>query len=217
MGELHKQVYMPVLMQHPMLSKLDQRMTDSICHLVVTQQHYNAGHKVFGEGDEASSMLFVVSGELTYYIGKSGKAVLEGQWICEAVMWSKWIHPGWLITTTSCELFVFNSAKFLAVMAEAEKSGSSLSSLRTYAELVLEQYVNVHPRTDVWDDGDGLEGLARTASSQSLRSDKEQRRQSVFLGAQETAWNWICRHRPRTSPKQSRHIPGQNDRNSNDS
>merc|ERR1712083_772054 len=86
-----------------------------------------------------------------------------GQWVGEVVLWMKWKHAGCLIATTSCELLQIEAAKFTAVLSEAERNGTCLHAMRTYANLFAEKYGKLHWPTDICDNVDKLQELLNQA------------------------------------------------------
>jgi len=155
--ELRKQKFMPTLGLHPLFSKLDQHEMEPLCHLAVYEHYYAAGRKVFAKGEEAKRMIFVVSGDMSYYLDSQRTVALSpGEWIGEAALWERWRHVGWLVSTTACESLEVDVIRFLAIMKELERQGTDLTGIRTYAALVMQHFSE--QQTDLWDD---LEELGR--------------------------------------------------------
>jgi len=166
--ELHKEVYLPVLSKHLALIRLfDEDGLNSLCHLVMAEKHCDAGQSIFIEEQAASNMLYVLSGELSYYLRsrRTGCVKVEpDSWISEAVLWTPWKHAGCLISATSCEFVSFNVFKFHAVVAASALSPDRMDLLREYARLAVEKYSGPES-TDLWSDLPGLERLALRAMS----------------------------------------------------
>lgn len=161
--ELYKQVYAPLLTHHPMLAQLPGHLMDPLCLLAVTEKHYLTEKRLFNKGDEAKEMIFVRNGELSYYLDISRPITLcEGEWICEAALWLRWRHLGWLVSKTSCDLVEIDVPRFLAVMSEASRQGIDLSSVRRYARLITQHFGEEAPQSDCWNDLDAISSTVDT-------------------------------------------------------
>jgi len=81
----------------------------------------------FDCGEQASKMIFISCGLLEYMIGDvEGQslmseaestptptdAVLEGQWVSEAVLWTTWLHLGDLRALQMCQLITIDAQRF---------------------------------------------------------------------------------------------------------
>jgi len=84
------------------------------------------GDFVFAVGEEARMVTFLTNGVLEYMLGVpddhdevlSGRSSMhkdiltEGQWACEAVLWTEWEHIGDLVAVTECQVIAVDSKSF---------------------------------------------------------------------------------------------------------
>lgn len=190
--ELHKQAFMPTLGTHPLFAKLNQCEMDKVCHLAVEDRHYPSGRKVFARGDEAKKMIFVISGDLSYYLNACHAATISsGEWISEIALWRRWRHVGWLLATTSCEVLEIDASRFRAIMAEAEHQGSDLTGARMYARMVMEHFCENGPRTDLWDDSEALSRMAGIAYPPSMTNSCWVSSREMRRSGSGRPWRWM--------------------------
>eukprot|EP00747_Dinoflagellata_sp_TGD_P201512 gnl/TRDRNA2_/TRDRNA2_74995_c0_seq1.p1 gnl/TRDRNA2_/TRDRNA2_74995_c0~~gnl/TRDRNA2_/TRDRNA2_74995_c0_seq1.p1 ORF type:complete len:191 (-),score=23.35 gnl/TRDRNA2_/TRDRNA2_74995_c0_seq1:27-539(-) len=131
-----------------------------LCHFAMYQHYWTAGQDVFMEEHPAAEMLWVVAGKLEYYIGQGDRGfqhVVVGQPLCEAVLWTNWVHRGRLVASTSCELFGLNAEKFRDI---TPKRGLSFQYLRQYANLFVRNVLGQDFKrnmTDICEEIDALQ------------------------------------------------------------
>eukprot|EP00747_Dinoflagellata_sp_TGD_P092291 gnl/TRDRNA2_/TRDRNA2_165363_c0_seq1.p1 gnl/TRDRNA2_/TRDRNA2_165363_c0~~gnl/TRDRNA2_/TRDRNA2_165363_c0_seq1.p1 ORF type:complete len:131 (+),score=19.87 gnl/TRDRNA2_/TRDRNA2_165363_c0_seq1:37-393(+) len=106
--------------------------------------------------------------------------VTDGQPLCEAVLWTNWIHRGRLVASTSSELFGLHAEKFRDI---TPKRHMSLQYLRLYASLfvsnLLEQEKNdASAISDICDDIDALQ-LVNLAFEVDEQAPQQSRRVSI--------------------------------------
>jgi len=165
--ELRREIYMPVLTLHPLLCRyacVDATGMWLVCHLAMSQQSWLPGQTIFLRGELASEMLFVLSGELDYFVRRASCTRVEmDQWLCEGALWSKkWNYCGRLVAMTTCELYGVCSAKFRAVTGE--RSGS-FRYLRSYASHFLARVREAQEKggyvTDICEDFEALDNIVQ--------------------------------------------------------
>jgi len=158
--QLHRQIYGPVLRTHPALSVMSGISRDSICHLACSNVHYIAGQVAFEKGEAAKRMIYVRSGELSYYQTSRREPwpVKVGAWAGEVALWRRWTHVGSLIARTTSEVTSIDCARFNDILAESAYSGVDISAIRAYARLATAYFEAKGSFTDLWayDDYVGL-------------------------------------------------------------
>jgi hypothetical protein len=94
-------------------------------------------------GQEASEVVFVATGELDYTLGdlvggqesdfhmNASHYVAEGEWICEPVLWTAWIHLGDARSTTFTHLILLDAERFTKVI---RANRLAWGAARRYAE-----------------------------------------------------------------------------------
>jgi len=164
---LHREVYMPILKQHPLFevygSKNEASLL-SVCHLTMVEHYYKAGTEVFTEGQDAKFMFYAVSGKFEYYCPstKVFEEVEPFTWVNEPVLWRKWKQRGVLTAFSSSETVGLEASKFHAIMEEVEDNGFSIDLLRRYARIASDFYEQNDPDTDFWGDDDQLAELVNS-------------------------------------------------------
>mmetsp|Transcript_70575 Transcript_70575/g.204536 ORF Transcript_70575/g.204536 Transcript_70575/m.204536 type:complete len:1547 (-) Transcript_70575:129-4769(-) len=150
-------------------------------------------HELFAEGEDAKQMYFVVSGYVTYQagdgigIGKglwsssgvdqrpllhtedldaAGLCLSKGNWLCEPVLWLRWVHVGSAVAKMQSELVILQAEKFQQTMQD------SLPQARRYARRYL-NYANIHREVmnDVFVDLSSLRSMAQEVFQPPLRFD----------------------------------------------
>merc|ERR1712032_123409 len=123
--ELHEEMYLPVIIAHPLLSvvsKVDYETALELCHLAMSQTYIIATQDVFVEDELATQMFFIVKGRLQYYPKKArchaSVPVAQTAWVAEPVLWTKWMHCGRLLATLSSEVAALDPLKFQALTLE---------------------------------------------------------------------------------------------------
>jgi len=130
---LPKSMYMDVMLElydqdlevHPLfltLSKMSKIVMQKICTNVLEIKNLAEGDVLFHFGESAESMYFVVRGDLLYGHGPeaNGKCtkIRRKQWICEAVLWTPWVHAGSSKALSDSEVIALDNQKFQAVLSQ---------------------------------------------------------------------------------------------------
>jgi len=147
--ELKHSIYSPTLSNHPFFKRfgsVSQQAMRQVCDKAAKSLSASAMDVIFSTGEAAKELFFIVSGELLYleaekgaYRGSTDNAVLvtPGMWICEAALWSEFIHKGSLYGQKHCDLVVLDSNKFGDVTRQHQ---TVLNSTRRYADSFMRQW-----------------------------------------------------------------------------
>jgi hypothetical protein len=160
--ELRREIYMPVITLHPLLCRyalVDSAGSWLLCHLTMSQQSWLPGQTIFLRGELATEMLFVLSGDLDYFLRRSGHTrVKMDQWLCEGALWSKtWYYNGRMTAVTNTELYGMSASKFRAISGERWPSFRYLQLYATrFMEAVREAQKSSLPLTDLCEDVEAI-------------------------------------------------------------
>ncbi|CAK0856261.1 unnamed protein product [Prorocentrum cordatum] len=115
--DVHYEVHSPVLLQHPFFRnfmEVNSAAVRMICHTGASNFIQSPGDIVFSNGETPvlPRMLFVVEGSLYYTRQRERKDVKEGQWLCEAVLWTRWTHCGTLMARSDCRMLSITAQAF---------------------------------------------------------------------------------------------------------
>lgn len=129
--DLMLELYDQDIMVHPFFMALNQTSTvvmQNICGMI-EMIALAEGDYLFHWGEAARSMYFVVRGELKYESdGGTPKQRNTGEerhpatkikrrgWVCEAVLWTDWVHTGSVQALTDSEVIGLDNEKFQAVL-----------------------------------------------------------------------------------------------------
>jgi len=142
--DLHVQVYMPSLMQHPLFVRHnrlgDARELGMVCHTAMSEKALLLGHELFATGQVATEMVFVTDGNASYRCDtKDGwfhhQASVDDM-LFEAALWVQCYHMGSFCPAPMCELFLLDAVKFGKVMSICSMS----SVYRSYAKLFVDYF-----------------------------------------------------------------------------
>jgi len=124
---------LPILLAHPLFELWAAMDLDAImqfCTEAITEKFHFPGDEVFHPG-RCEAAYVVMLGRLRYE--QSPETSLEivpvkidvpishqqkDRWICEAALWSHWIHVGTLIADTACQVMVINAASMWRILVE---------------------------------------------------------------------------------------------------
>eukprot|EP00747_Dinoflagellata_sp_TGD_P120603 gnl/TRDRNA2_/TRDRNA2_173279_c0_seq4.p1 gnl/TRDRNA2_/TRDRNA2_173279_c0~~gnl/TRDRNA2_/TRDRNA2_173279_c0_seq4.p1 ORF type:complete len:445 (+),score=47.94 gnl/TRDRNA2_/TRDRNA2_173279_c0_seq4:33-1367(+) len=134
-AELHFEINSPILFVHPffqLMNEVNPGALRKICHTAVS------GPLSLSQGDVLFSdleipvlpkMIFPVSGKLLYLRERtSPNAVTRGMWICEAVLWTSWVHRGTLRASNESQIMSLSSQLFQSIAKTIHQE-----FVRTYA------------------------------------------------------------------------------------
>lgn len=135
--EFHFELHSPALLQHPFLlyyHETNPACIRTLCHVAISPLPLLRGDIIFSENETPAHprMLFLTSvGMLTYHVnGEQPQVLSGGQWMCEAVLWTTWVHCGTLVSEAHCKLLQLDAEKFRTIMSriptrDASKYGSA--------------------------------------------------------------------------------------------
>lgn len=116
--ELHFEIHMPVLSSHPLFKNYGEvcpGFLRQVCHQAVNRIRLSKGDVLFSEGevDAVPHMFFVVAGSLKYAHSRSEcyYSICPIQWVCEACLWTPWIHCGSMRARSECALLALEAER----------------------------------------------------------------------------------------------------------
>jgi len=137
--EVNMEVYENSLSVHPFFEvffSMSRNVMQKVCHSL-QQVVLAQGDELFGPGQTAHAMYFVSMGRMLYsmeHLDVEVKEVTMGQWFCEAVLWTPWVHQGRMTATQECELITIDGDKFRATVTHHRTDAK-------WARMYGEQYV----------------------------------------------------------------------------
>lgn len=167
--ELHHEINAPVLTQHPFFRGYDAVHPEAmrrICHTAVTRVSLSRGDLVFctGEVPTVPVMYFVLTGHLSYIQdGVKAETVKPPDWVCEAFLWTPWVHCGTLKAKEYCCLCMLNAKEFQAIATQFQ---TEENHARTYAR----EFVALLNKTSAGNLSDTLTLAASRPTSVTRRS-----------------------------------------------
>lgn len=132
-SDLHHEIYRKHLLRYPLFQVWEQMDPTAVQYLSRKVSHmvsFAHGDTIFQPGEQATQAFMVVSGTLQYsqHPGTSmaeeprvETIVGEGQCICEAALWSEWVHVGTLKAVTDCEMLAIRAHEFVAALPNCRK------------------------------------------------------------------------------------------------
>jgi len=171
--ELKHETYSAVLVAHPFFCHCRERAKD--LGRALRDMALAHGDVIFHCGEAAKRMIFVSSGAMDYVMGDEGddgdemtcpqapcvgkvvvalpycevetEVVIEGEWVCEAALWTTWLHQGDLQARVDCQVITVDAQLF----AEAVKHHTPMfMKVRKYAMKFVAQ-LNKVCRDDLTD------------------------------------------------------------------
>lgn len=142
--DLHYEIHRPTLCQHPFFRCYDEVNSPAmkkICHTCVSQLQLSRGDVLFSSGEIPPSpcTYFCINGKLQYlqeYGYRNGARRMDaGQWSCEAVLWTAWVHIGMLRAKTECSLQLLSAGNFQSIATQFQ-------TREFYPKKYAEAYVN---------------------------------------------------------------------------
>jgi len=120
--DLMLDLYDQFLDVHPLFStllKTSRGAIQKMCGSSLREFEIIVGDEIFAQGQTATSIYFLTAGRLTYDLEFPIKSetMEAGQWCCEAVLWTPWVHQGRLTANTESRLLAVESIKFQDIMS----------------------------------------------------------------------------------------------------
>jgi len=138
-AQLKKELVSQVLCIHPFFDNLrihHEGVMNSISNGCISDMSLARGDVAFVSGQVAHSMLLVSDGCLDFIAvsatrEEAPQQVEKGRWVCEAVLWTKWIHQGQLQASIESTAMLVHGMK---VCAELLKNGPAMGFVRKYGQ-----------------------------------------------------------------------------------
>lgn len=113
-GELNVNIYLPFL-DHPIFllwTQLSKKTVETLCIEAVDFAFLQAHDELFVAGAMCQHAYQLIRGEITYQQEPETSGVSESEsfpvdvktWMCEAALWTEWIHVGTALAWTRCQL-----------------------------------------------------------------------------------------------------------------
>jgi len=151
---------MPKIRCHPFFEEYAASfpgVMKQVCHQAVNQMTLMRGDMVFTEGEipPIPHMYFVMSGgKLTYHTMSNQPAntsvVHLGDWACEAILFTPWIHCGTLRVKADCTMLVLDAEVFQSIVSRSEIQGLPVYAYGTRFVSWLNSLTE-EELTDLWD------------------------------------------------------------------
>jgi len=121
--DVRLELYDQYLSVHPLfkaLLKRNKHIMQLVCCFAVSEIILSTGDELFTPGQIAHAMYFVVEGYLTYSLNRIERQenLQKGDNVCEAVLWTPWVHQGTTIANVESELLSLDSGKFREVVGK---------------------------------------------------------------------------------------------------
>jgi len=156
--ELRYEISTRHLTSHPLLHLymlVDINAVKKLCFKLVDFVTLLPGSTLFLAGDEARGAYVVMGGSLKYLQSPASSKVPDaiemfleqGQWICEAALWTHWTHVGTLEAVSACELLMLKADQFLAELSEHKVLGRINCH---YAKSFLARLISAVPPEVPW-------------------------------------------------------------------
>jgi len=121
--EVHYEIHEQVLTAHPFFRCYNQANTPAmrrICHVAVSEASLCRGDILFHGGEIPSlpSTYFCTYGKLRYSPNSTLHVEADmapGEWACEAVLWTPWVHTGTLRASSECTFLLLNTQQFQSI------------------------------------------------------------------------------------------------------
>lgn len=149
--ELVYEVRSPRILKHPFFQQYAMFNVigmHKLCYEALKIVNLMQDDVLFSVGETARAMYFVTKGEMLYKkkmtspsdraLSNSWIPIGNGQWACEAVLWTPWEHCGEMIAAVESSLFALDALKFLAIVQEHRRG---LHETLNYACLAVD-YMN---------------------------------------------------------------------------
>jgi CRP-like cAMP-binding protein len=190
--DIHYEIYVPLVALHPFFTKLDRLSPSTmrrICHSSIERVSLGAGDTLFMEGEAMSHarMYFIRSGTMRYLQENSmdRPIVHSGEWVCEASLWTPWVHFGTLRAKTDCNVLALDGVVFSQI---AQRTRTTRSFPRKYAEAFVGKMNSLDPseQTDLGNPGFDLFELVLTCDVVSPTSRSTSKRESRRVSVMST-------------------------------
>jgi len=157
-ARLRHEVLLPTINTHPFLRLWGSVHEPTMHRLAVEAFEFRVlqlGDDLFGAGGKASAAYFIIEGELEYTqrpdsspeLQEVKKTVCQGTWLCEAALWSEWIHVGTAVAKQRSTLALLKAEELLKVCSEHAVVKTIVTS---YGETFHSKIVDARPPEESW-------------------------------------------------------------------
>jgi hypothetical protein len=118
--ELHYEIYGPILTWYGFFRCYKEANGPGmrrVCHTAISRLSLSRGDILFSTGElpPFPAMYFILSGRLNYQRpGSASVNMYSGEWACEGVLWTEWVHCGCLRARSECSLILLDAHQFQA-------------------------------------------------------------------------------------------------------
>lgn len=159
-AELRENIFKASLTSHPLFRLWGNFSMATIRELttsVMDFKFYNPPDDIFVAGTGTSEAYYLVNGQLDYtqhpetsvVKSKTKTHVFRDRWLCEAALWSEWIHVGTAEARDPCQLLVIEADK---VIRAAAKHRFILELTLQYGRQYHKCVVSAKPPNAAWPD-----------------------------------------------------------------
>jgi len=128
-ARLRHEVFLPTIVTHPLLRLWNSVHEPTMHRLSVEAFEFRVlqvGDDLFEAGGKANEAYFIIEGELEYTqypdsspaVSTVTKTVSQGTWLCEAALWSEWIHVGTAVAKQRTTLALLKAEELWKVSRE---------------------------------------------------------------------------------------------------
>lgn len=144
--ELRSKIFGGLMCRNPFFEELNSicfRTMVRLCHFATNVLPVQSGDVLFqaGETPKESRMFFIMSGKLTYsWCGASWPAQ-HGEYVCEAALWTSWVHTGDMIAAKDSNVLEIKVDVFRQQMS------STWNDVKFFTAMYAEAFVRAMNQT----------------------------------------------------------------------
>eukprot|EP00928_Gymnodinium_smaydae_P070774 TRINITY_DN54545_c0_g1_i1.p1 TRINITY_DN54545_c0_g1~~TRINITY_DN54545_c0_g1_i1.p1 ORF type:complete len:951 (+),score=95.79 TRINITY_DN54545_c0_g1_i1:182-3034(+) len=126
--ELHYEIYMPIMGWHPFLDICGEESSTfmrQVCHNALAKIILANQDLLFDAGEASlhQQMYFICNGGMMYNRKRRDTDIVRnGEWACEAVLWTSWTHRGSMRATVDSSLLALESTPFQKIASQFKGS-----------------------------------------------------------------------------------------------
>lgn len=195
-GQLLYATRMPFLMSHHLFKLWELCEVDALRRLCecVTFVFYTSQDIAFTAKADAEECYLVARGRLNYlqfpessFVEKTTVVhINDGTWLCEAALWSQWVHVGTLEAITTCQVLVVKAEVLLGIASQHETVARSTleyatnyfaritSAMPPHADWPTDLYVPFTEASDLLSHDVGLGLLKRAYSTSAINMTEDE-------------------------------------------
>jgi len=169
--KLSCEVFGPILAGHGLflrIKRTDAEIWSIILNQAVSERALHSGEELFRVGNKGTKMFFITMGEMAYSYAYSTDdtpwRVRDGEWMCEAVLWTRWEHRGRLTAASSCcDMLELNASEFQAIILASSLRYELARYARFYANRAVRECGFAEKVSDLWGSKKVVDDLAHRA------------------------------------------------------